>query len=181
MLEPLHIQGNLFVVSNYPPSIYQEIRKRENPRQNYDAEITAKCFVAGEMDDVIRWDYTRSITLYAGMIRDHALHRNEHDQRPIHESPNTDQHAARPADHHTYSYITPSSSLVAWRHRRSCISGSAPALRRCHGGSGVNSQQSAMPSTTPRLARTFAPTRGRERIPAGASRDRFASMRRSAA
>ena len=75
MLEPLHIQGNLFVVSNYPPSIYQEIRKRENPRQNYDAEITAKCFVAGEMDDVIRWDYTRSITLYAGIIREHALHR----------------------------------------------------------------------------------------------------------
>ena len=87
MLETLHIQGNLFVVSNYPPSIYQEIRKRENPRQNYDAEITAKCFVAGEMDD--------------GIVRYHALRRNygdqlnnENDQRPINhkDGPNMQPH-----------------------------------------------------------------------------------------
>ena len=42
------------------------------------------------IDHALRRDHTRT----------RSTPNDEHDQRPIHESPNTDQRAARPADHH---------------------------------------------------------------------------------
>ena len=82
------------------------------------------------MDDVIRWDYTRSITLYAGMIRDHALHRNEHDQRRstrvqtrTNTQPGLQTTTRTPTSHHRHLSLHGATAARAFR----------AALRRCAG------------------------------------------------